>query len=39
VLHLALVDRAARLDDLKPAEVLEGFVRTFERGADGILDG
>jgi hypothetical protein len=39
VLHLPLVDVAARVDHLKPAQVLDGFVRAFNGLSNGVLDG
>jgi hypothetical protein len=39
VLNLPLVDVAARLDHLEPAQVLDGFVRAFDGLFNGVLDG
>jgi hypothetical protein len=39
VIHLSLVDIAARFDHLKPAQVLDGFVRAFNGLINGVLDG
>ena len=39
VFHLSLVDIAARFDHLKPAQVLDGFVRPLDGLVHGVLDG
>jgi hypothetical protein len=38
VRHLIFVDVTAGFDDLKPAEIFDGFARAFERGVNGVLD-
>ena len=39
VIHLPLVDVAARFDHLEPAQVLDGLVRAFNGLINGVLDG
>jgi len=39
VIHLSLVDIAARFNHLKPAKVFDGFVRALNGLVNGILDG
>src|ERR1039458_9624077 len=39
VVHLSLVDVAARFDRLERAQVLDGFVRAFDGLINGVLDG
>src|ERR1035437_364271 len=39
VIHLSFVDVAARFDHLKPAQVLDGFVRTLNGSGNSVLDG
>ena len=39
VIHLSLVDIAARFGHLEPAQVLDGFVRAFNGLINGVLDG
>src|ERR1017187_2853825 len=38
-MHLPLVDVAACFDNLEPAQVLDGFVRTLNGLINGVLDG
>src|SRR6476646_4919370 len=38
VANLAVVDLAARLYDLEPAQVSNGFVGAYYSGANGIFD-
>ena len=39
VLHFSLFDIAARFNDLKPRQVLDGFVRALNGVANGLFDG
>ena len=39
VMHPAIFDVATRFDHLKPAEVLDGFVRSFDGFVHRVLDG
>ena len=39
MIHLSLVDIAARFDHLEPAQVLDGFVRPLNGLTNGVLDG
>jgi len=39
VMHLSLFDVASRFNHLKPAQVLDGFVRAFDGRFNGILNG
>jgi len=39
MIHMSLVDGAARFHHLKPAQVLDGFVRAFNGLINGILNG
>ena len=38
MIHLSLVDAAARFDHLEPAQVLDGHMRAFDGLINGILD-
>ena len=38
MIHLPLVDGAARFDHLEPAQVLDGFVGAFNGLVNGVLD-
>jgi hypothetical protein len=39
VMHFSIFDAAARFDHLKPAQVLNGFMRPFNGRGNGILHG
>src|ERR1035437_8315110 len=39
VIHLSLVDIAARFDHLEPAQVLDGLVRALNGPGNSVLDG
>jgi len=39
MVHLSLVDGAARFHHLEPAQVLDGFVRAFNGLINGVLNG
>jgi len=39
VIHLSLVDIAARFDHLEPAQVLDGFMRALYGPGNSVLDG
>ena len=38
-MHFSLFDVTARFNDLEPAQILDGFVRTFNGVFNGVLDG